>query len=156
MRPGRPERIPTRCQGLSLVEAVVIACLVGIVAAFAIPRFTHLSNSARASEVVALSKQLRTASEVAHLQYLASGAKLPVATLAGRTVALKNGYPDASGAGIRNAVFDADGFTAHNGDSFVMFIRSDAPSGERCSVRYNTASKAPEAAAITDLDTSGC
>jgi type II secretory pathway pseudopilin PulG len=139
-----------------LLEAVVTACLLGIFAAFAIPRFTHLSNSARASEVVALSTQLRKAAEVAHLQYLISGAKLPVATLEGRSVALKNGYPDASGAGIRSAVFDAGGFTAHDRDSFVIFIKSDAPSGERCSVRYNTASETTGPATVTNLDTSGC
>jgi hypothetical protein len=44
---------------LSLIEGVVIVSLIGIVAAFAVSRFTRLANTARATEVVSLSATLR-------------------------------------------------------------------------------------------------
>ena len=43
------------------VELVVIVTMLGIIASFAIPRFTRLNNDVRASEVVALSVNLRSA-----------------------------------------------------------------------------------------------
>ena len=129
--------------------------LVGIVAAFVVPRFTRLGNEALASEVVALSGYLQHAAQTAHAQSLASGSHLSEITIVGRTVNLKNGYPDAGADGIRSAVLDADGFAATEGDDFVTFTRADAPSENQCSVTYRTA-KADSAATITNIDTSGC
>ena len=43
-----------RNDGFSLIEGVVIVSLIGIVAAFAVSRFTRLANTARATEVVAV------------------------------------------------------------------------------------------------------
>jgi prepilin-type N-terminal cleavage/methylation domain-containing protein len=145
--------VPRR-RGFSLIDMVVAVSLVGIMASFALPRFTHLANSARASEVVALSANLRNAAEAAHSQYLASGARLSAAMMEGKRIRLKNGYPDASGIG--SAILDTDGFTASAGASSVTFAKSDAPSRDRCSVRYNAAAAANEAATITNLDISGC
>src|SRR5258708_39480404 len=59
----------SRSEGFSLVELVVVITLLGILCSFAIPRFTRLENDARASEVVALSLNLRSASAAAHAQY---------------------------------------------------------------------------------------
>jgi type II secretory pathway pseudopilin PulG len=47
-------RSSSRSSGFTLIEAVVLASLIGIVAAFAVPRFTGLRNGVRASEVTAL------------------------------------------------------------------------------------------------------
>src|ERR1700675_3547576 len=93
-------------QGNSLVELVVVVTMLGIIASFAIPRFTHLKNDVRASEVVALSVNLRSAAAAAHAQYLESGARLSAATMKGRSVQLKNGYPEAGADGIRAAIAD--------------------------------------------------
>jgi len=147
-------RLP-RSRGFSLIEAVVLISLVGIVTAFALPRFTHLANDARASEVQALGAHLENAALSAHNQFLASGSRLLAITIEGRTVTLKNGFPDAGSDGIRNAVFDSDGFTANEGEDFVIFTRADAPLGGQCSVTYHLA-QAGDAAIITNIDTSGC
>ncbi len=72
----------------------------------------------------------------------------------GKTVSLRNGYPDANG--IRNAIFDSDGFTANEDADSVSFSRTDAPSGKECSVTYQAARDASSAAIITEPDTSGC
>jgi hypothetical protein len=50
--------------------------MLGLIASFAIPRFMHLANVVRASDVTALSVKLRNAATAAHSQYVESGAKL--------------------------------------------------------------------------------
>ena len=145
----------SRSRGFTLIEAVVAASLAGIVAAFAVPSFTRVGNEARASEVMALGTHLQTAAQTAHARFLASGSRLSVTTIAGKTVNLKNGYPDAGAQGIRNTVSDSDGFAANEGDDFVAFTRVDAPSRGQCSVTYRMAEN-DGGATITDIDISGC
>src|SRR5277367_2626427 len=145
----------SRIAGFALVDVVVAAALIVIIASFSVPRFTHLANSARAAQVIALRNNLRTAAEVAHAQYTASGAKLKTVRMAGKSVELKNGYPDASGKGIGNIVFDNGGFTLSANAASVTFMKTGAPSGELCAVTYRAA--APGVAAdIANVVTSGC
>jgi type II secretory pathway pseudopilin PulG len=145
-----------RSSGFTFIEAVVVASLVGIVTAFAVPHFTRLANSVRAAEVTALGANLRHAAQTAHAQFLAPGGHLSAITMGGKTVTLRNGYPDATAAGICNAVFDSDGFTASEDAGSVTFMRADAPSGKQCSVTYKAAPEASSGVTITDPDTSGC
>jgi MSHA pilin protein MshA len=151
-----PSTSSSRGSGFTLIEAVVLASLVGIVAAFAVPRFTRLGSGVRASEVTALGAKLRGAAQTAHAQFLAPGPHLLGVTMGGKTVTLRNGYPDATANGIRNAIFDSDGFTASEGAGSVTFIRADAPSGKQCSVTYQAAPEASSTATIIDPDISGC
>jgi MSHA pilin protein MshA len=147
---------PRRNRGFSLIEAVVIVSLVGIVAAFAVPRFTRVANYARASEVVRLSANLRNAAQAAHVRFLASGAHLSAITVEGKTVTLQNGYPDAGPSGIRNAVFDLEGFAVKEGADIVTFIKADAPSGKNCAVTYHAARVASSAASVANVEINGC
>jgi type II secretory pathway pseudopilin PulG len=149
-------RVASKQRGFSLVEAVVLVCLMGILIAFALPRFTRVAHSARASEVVALAASLRHAAEAAHVQYLATGERRSTVSVNHRVVRLRNGYPDASASGIGNAVLDLEGFTIRSADNAVLFAKSDAPAAERCSVTYHAAPEPTYAAAVSSLDTSGC
>jgi MSHA pilin protein MshA len=142
-------------RGFSLIEVVVLISLIGILAAFALPRLTHLANDARASEIQALGAHLESTAQLAHAQFLASGSHLLTTTIEGRTVTLKDGYPDLSTEGIRNTVSDSDGFTASEGEDFVRFSRTDAPSVGQCVVIYRVP-RDGSAAIITNIDTSGC
>lgn len=149
-----------RSRGFSLIELVVVVTLVGILSAFAIPRFTRLENQVRASQVVALGATLRNAAETAHAQYLDSGASLSFATIAGKAVKLANGYPDASANGIRLAITDSSDFVTSWTLTSVTYSKTDAPSVARCAVTYHAspaATTAATTAAMTiDLKTSGC
>jgi MSHA pilin protein MshA len=148
--------MPSRARGFSLVEIVVMVTLLGMGAAFALPRFTSLGNRVRASAVLDLSKELRIAVEAAHSQFVAGGSHLAVATLQGKAVALKNGYPEASDSGIGSAIIDWGGFTTRTHSSFVVFFKTGAPSDSQCSVTYKAATEPDSAAAITDINVSGC
>ena len=151
-----PSTSSARSSGFTLIEVVVLTSLVGIVAAFAVPHYTRLANSVRASEVTALGANLRQAALTAHAQFLVPGPQLSAITMGGKTVTLRNGYPDATANGIRKAVFDSDGFTVDEGADFVIFMRADAPSGPQCSVTYQAAPEASSSATITDPEISGC
>jgi type II secretory pathway pseudopilin PulG len=140
-------------QGNLLVELVVVVTMLGIIGSFAIPRFTHLENDVRASEVAALSVNLRSAAAAAHSQYVESGAKLSYATLKGRAIHLKDGYPDPSG--MRVAIADLSDFTVSSTPTSVTYSKTDAPVPARCAVTYH-AFPAFNETAITDLKTGGC
>jgi MSHA pilin protein MshA len=154
-------RIPTPhnralARGSTLIELVVMFSLVGMVSAFAIPRYTRLANEARASQVVALSGILRGAAKSAHEQYIASGASLTAATLEGKAVALKNGYPDASTHGIRAVHVDWAGFATKATPDSVVFMKKGAAIEMQCAVTYSVAQSLVTAESIVKLDTNGC
>jgi type II secretory pathway pseudopilin PulG len=156
-----PVNANSHSQGNPLVELVVVVTMLGVFSSFAIPRFTRLENHARASEVAALSVNLRGVAAAAHAQYLAghaqsleSGARLSSATLKGRTLRLEHGYPDANG--IRVAIPDPSGFTVNSTPTSVTYSKADAPAPALCAVTYHPSPTASSEATITELKTSGC
>jgi MSHA pilin protein MshA len=150
--------LPLRDKRITLVELVVVVTVLGILSSFAIPRFTHVQNVVRASEVAALSVNLRSAAAMAHAQYLepGAGAGLSSATLKGRTIQLQNGYPDAGPNGIQVAVADLSDFTVSATPTSVTYSKTDAPVPAECAVTYHASPAASSEATITDLKTSGC
>lgn len=145
-----------KAQGFTLVETVVVLTLLGMAAAFAVPRYTNLANRTRASEVLALSADLREAAKIAHAQFVSSGSTLGAATLNGKSVFLKNGYPAPTSSGIGRAIVDWGNFTIKTGSSFVVFFKTGAPIDAQCSVTYQAASEPSAPASITDIKLSGC
>jgi MSHA pilin protein MshA len=143
-------------RGSSLVELMVLFSLVGMVSAFAIPRYTRLANKARATQVMTLSGMLRGVARTAHQQYLASGSKLDAATLEGRAVSLKNGYPDASTRGIRAVMVDSAGFTTKSTPNSVMFMKKGAANADQCAVIYSVAEPQVTSETLTKLVIDGC
>jgi type II secretory pathway pseudopilin PulG len=142
--------------GFGQVELVVVITVLGILCSFAIPRFTRLENDVRAAEVVALSVNLRSAAAAAHAQYLESGRRLGSANLKGKTVQLKNGYPDAGPNGVRLAVPDQSDFTISFTPTSVTYSKTGAPAPAQCAVTYRASAAASSEPAITDLHTGGC
>jgi MSHA pilin protein MshA len=145
-----------RCKGVSQVELVVIITMIGIVAAFAVPRFTHLQNDVRASEVVALSADLRRAAETAHTQFVRSGMTPQSVAVEGKQIRLKNGYPDASTFGIQRAMLNSDDFRAEAATDSVTYSKHDAVDAAACGVTYMASPAPAKPAAVTNLKTSGC
>jgi MSHA pilin protein MshA len=144
-----------RARGYSLIECFVFSSLVGVVSAFAIPRYTRVGNDARATQVSALNGILHRVAEDAHAQYVASGGSLATATLEGKAVVLKNGYPDASRNGIRAVIIDWDGFAVKMTPDAVVFMKKGAALPEQCAVTYSVAKPVtPES--ISSITVVGC
>lgn len=127
-------RVTTR--GFTLIELVVVIALLGILAAFALPRFASLESEARAATVQGLAGSLRSASAMAHGLYLATNVD-PV-VMEGTNIAITNGYPSASD--VANTLSDTTGFTPGAAAGGVITITKDgATTPADCSVQYTEA-----------------
>jgi len=140
--------------GFTLIELVVVITILGILAAFAIPRFANLDSQARVSAVTALTGSLRSAAALAHAEYLAAGTTPSTVTMEGQTVTLNNGYPDSNG--IQVALQDVSGFTIASAASTVTFQKNGATTLSSCQVIYTVASAASSPPTYTGPTTSGC
>ena len=121
-------------KGFTLIELVVVITILGILAAFAFPRFAALETEARAATVDGLGGTLRAASALAHSLFLVTSVS-PV-TMEGQAINLTNGYPDTQD--IELTLTDYTGFTITAGAT-LSFSPDGATATATCHVRYTEA-----------------
>ncbi len=132
--------IRTAQRGFTLIELVVVIVILGILAAFAVPRFMGLEDQARVAAANAMAGSLRSAATMAHGVWEASGnpATITVPGVAA-PVTITAGYPSATATGIQTLIQDTSGFTVNAaGNTFT-------PNGAKnalCHVTYNAATAA--------------
>ncbi len=141
-------------QGFTLIELVVVITILGILAAFAIPRFTALDTQARVTSITALGGSLRSAAALAHAEYLALGTNPSTILMDGQTVTLTNGYPDL--AGLPLAMQDLTGFTPSTTATSITYSKDGATTPANCSVTYTISSGVGLPATISAPVTGGC
>src|SRR5438552_494767 len=96
-------------RGFTLIELVVVIVILGILAAFAVPRFMGLEVQARIASVNAFAGTLRSAATMAHGVYLARGNPANPVVIDGQSITFVNGYPNAATMGL---LISPDTFTA--------------------------------------------
>ena len=100
-------------RGFTLIELVVVITILGILAAFAIPRFASMEGQARTAAVQGLAGSLRSGAALAHAVWLAQGNPASTSiTMEGQTITMSNGYPNA--ATIQRTIVDITGFNPTN------------------------------------------
>jgi len=118
--------------GFTLVELVVVISILGILAAFAVPRFISLETEARVATTQSLAGSVRSAAALAHGLWLAQGSPATV-VMEGQTITIANGYPDP--ATIVDTLADDTGFSFAAGANGV-WTKNGSPTPATCAVTY--------------------
>jgi MSHA pilin protein MshA len=142
-----------KARGFTLIELVVVITILGILAAFAIPKFISLDTQARVATVNALAGSVRSAAALARSLEMANGGTAAASvTMEGQVVTMANFYPDLAGIPLAiNTSGNAD-FTYAVGTG--IWTRVGAPAPATCIVTYTPATALlPATAAAT---TGGC
>lgn len=117
--------------GFTLIELVVVITILGILAAFAIPRFANLEIEARRAAVQGLAGSVRSAATLAHSLSLAQGlAPTGSVTMEGQTITMTDRYPEDTV--IDNTLVDFTGFAFAGG----VFTKDGATDNTNCRVTY--------------------
>lgn len=126
--------------GFTLIELIMVIVILGVLSAFALPRFADLGGEARVASINGLNGAVKSAANIAHAQWLADGGTAATVTLEGTSIAMVNGYPDNTDIDLAVQV-TSDDYTVDETTSTTAttFDVVDAPTPATCRVTYTEA-----------------
>ena len=127
-----------KARGFTLIELVVVITILGILAAFAIPKFVALDQQARFATITGLGGSVKSAAALARSLGMATGNPATVPMEGAPAVAMLNNYPDATAAGIQAAVNSSlSDFSFAAATGTAVWTKLNGPT--TCTVSYTAA-----------------
>lgn len=144
-------------KGFTLIELVVVIVILGILAAFAAPKFISLESDARSSSIQGLAGAVKASNSLVHALALAKGqtGATGSVTVSGASVGLVYGYPAGTAAGITSAIdLDAADYTGAYASGAATYTITGY-SGGTCQVVFTQAADASTPPTVVTT-TTGC
>lgn len=121
--------------GFTLIELIMVIVILGILSAFALPRFADLSSDAYAASRDGALGGMKSAAAIARAACLASStcvqsAATSTVTIEGQSIDMVYGYPAGSATGIARAIDLSDYTLAHATGTTTVTITTN------CTVTY--------------------